>query len=143
MSAALAWEAEPLLDGGSPGTDDDDRVGGRPRLRLVPNATDRDCVAGQRGVAAARMTRRGRLLRLVGLMAVAGSLAWSLLGALSAGATPQRDVTVQSGQTLSEVAARELPRLPVREGVAQIQLANRLSSSEIHAGQVLQIPAVG
>ena len=52
-------------------------------------------------------------------------------------------VTVEAGQTLSSIAARELPDMPVREGVARLQLANGLSSSDVHAGQVLQIPAHG
>ena len=56
---------------------------------------------------------------------------------------PVHTVTVQAGQTLSAIAAHELPEMPVREGVARLQLANGLSSSEVHAGQVLQIPAHG
>jgi LysM repeat protein len=52
-------------------------------------------------------------------------------------------VTVESGQTLSAIASLEMPGTPVREGVARIQLANGLSSSDVHVGQVLQIPAEG
>jgi LysM repeat protein len=48
---------------------------------------------------------------------------------------------VQSGQTLSEIAATQLPDLPVAEAVAQIQLANDLASDQVHAGQTLRIPA--
>jgi LysM repeat protein len=32
--------------------------------------------------------------------------------------------------------------LPTRDAVARIQLANGLNSSQVHAGQVLLIPAV-
>ncbi len=51
--------------------------------------------------------------------------------------------TVAEGQTLSHIAATELPSLPVGEAVAQIQLANNLSSAHVHAGQVLVIPTAG
>ena len=50
--------------------------------------------------------------------------------------------TVRSGQTLSEVAATQLPGLPVADAVARIQVANDLASDQVHAGQILLIPAV-
>lgn len=50
---------------------------------------------------------------------------------------------MSAGESLSEIALAELPRLSVDEGVAQIQLANRMSSSDVHAGQRLDIPHVG
>ena len=72
------------------------------------------------------------------------ALAWTGVTAVTAGAAvPQHTVTVDAGQTLSSIATNELPDLPVREGVAQIQLANGLSSTDVHVGQVLQIPAIG
>jgi hypothetical protein len=57
-------------------------------------------------------------------------------------ASPQIDhaTTVSAGQTLSEVAATQLPSLPIHSAVARIQLANGLSSSQVHAGQLLLIP---
>ena len=91
-----------------------------------------------------RISRRGRLARSAAAVLVAAALAWTGVTAVTAGATvPQHTVTVDAGQTLSSIAARELPDLPVREGVAQIQLANGLSSSDVHVGQILQIPAIG
>ena len=109
----------------------------RPRLHLVPTGPD---VVGR----PVRISRRGRLARTVGALAIVAALGCTVVTAVTAGATvPQRTVTVDVGQTLSWIAARELPDLPVREGVAQIQLANGLSSSDIHVGQVLQIPAIG
>jgi LysM repeat protein len=48
---------------------------------------------------------------------------------------------VRSGQTLSEIAARELPDLAVSDGVVELQLANALSTSQVRAGQTLLIPA--
>jgi len=109
----------------------------RPRLQLVPTGPD---VVGR----PVRTSRRGRLARTVGVVLIAAALAWTGVTAVTAGAAaPQHTVTVEAGQTLSSIAARELPDLPVREGVAQIQLANGLSSSDVHVGQVLQIPAIG
>ena len=109
----------------------------RPRLQLVPTGPD---VVGR----PVRTSRRGRLARTVGVVLIAAALAWTGVTAVTAGAAaPQHTVTVDAGQTLSSIAARELPDLPVREGVAQIQLANGLSSSDVHVGQVLQIPAIG
>jgi predicted Zn-dependent protease len=50
--------------------------------------------------------------------------------------------TVSAGLTLSEIAATQLPSLPIQDGMARIQLANGLSTSQVHAGQLLQIPAL-
>ena len=109
----------------------------RPRLQLVPTGPD---VVGR----PVRISRRGRVARTVGALLVASALAWTGAAALAAGvAVPQHTVTVDAGQTLSSIAAREMPDIPVHEGVAQIQLANGLSSSDVHVGQVLQIPAIG
>ncbi len=93
--------------------------------------------------APVRLNRRGRLVRTVGAVAVAAALGWSVVDAVAAGPAPAHAVTVEAGQTLSAIAARELPDLPVREGVARLRLANGLSTSDIHAGQTLQIPASG
>ncbi|MEP6649843.1 MAG: LysM peptidoglycan-binding domain-containing protein [Lapillicoccus sp.] len=109
----------------------------RPRLRVVPTGPDVQA-AGR----PARISRRGRLVRTAAVLAVTAALGWTALTAVTAGAmVPPHTVTVVAGQTLSAIAARELPDLPVREGVARIQLANGLSSSDVHAGQVLRIPA--
>ena len=53
-----------------------------------------------------------------------------------------RVVTVQAGQTLSELAVALLPELSIAEGVAQLQLANGLSTPAIHAGQRLVVPSL-
>lgn len=133
MSAALAWDVESLGGLEAP------MVAGRPRLQLVP--TGFEVVAP--APVPVRMTRAGRLVRTVVVTSVTLAITWTLVGALSAAAAGHHIATVVSGQTLSQIASRELPALPIREGVAQIQLANGLSSSEIHAGQVLQIPPIG
>ena len=109
-----------------------------PRLRLVG--------PGERVAAPARPrtrpTRRGRLLVTLTVAAATLSLTFMLTTSVSA-VGPQIDhaTTVSAGQTLSEVAAAELPGLPVDEAVARLQLANGLNTSQVHAGQSLLIPA--
>jgi predicted Zn-dependent protease len=75
--------------------------------------------------------------------AAALTLAVVLATSVSA-AAPQIDhaTTVSAGQTLSEVAAAQLPGLPINEAVARIQLANGLNTSQVRAGQLLLIPAM-
>jgi hypothetical protein len=103
----------------------------RPRLVLVPQPASEP---------AYRLTRRGRLVVAL-LVAVAVSLlALVLAGQLASAAGPPRSITVEVGQTLSEISARELPQLPVTDGIVELQLANNLSTSHVHAGQTLVIP---
>jgi predicted outer membrane protein len=99
-------------------------------------------------VPAVRLSRRGRLLITFMVSAAALTLAVVLATSVSA-AAPQIDApqinhvtTVSAGQTLSEVAAAELPDLPISEGVARIQFANGLNTSQVQAGQSLLIPAM-
>jgi hypothetical protein len=90
-----------------------------------------------------RLTRRGRLvITLMATVAVA-TLAVVLAAAVDA-AAPVIDhaTTVSAGQTLSEVAATQLPSLPIHNAVARIQLVNGLNTSQVHAGQLLLIPAL-
>ena len=109
----------------------------RPRLRLA--------TPGERALAPARpairISRRGRLIITLMVAAVVLSLTAALATSVSA-AGPQIDhaTRVSVGQTLSDVAATQLPSLPVNEAVARIQLANRLNTAQVHAGQLLQIP---
>lgn len=74
-------------------------------------------------------------------LAVTFVVAFVVLSVTAPGATSiDRHVTVRPGETLSGIAARELPEVAVSEGVAQIQLANNLSSPYLAAGQDLAIP---
>ena len=132
MSAAVDWELVP-----TPGRMPSRTI--RPQLRLV--------LPGERAVApvrlATRISRRGRLV--ITLTVVAAALTLGVLLATSVMASaPQIDhaTTVSAGQTLSEVAAVQLPGLPINEGVARIQLANGLNTSQVHAGQSLLIPVM-
>jgi hypothetical protein len=90
-----------------------------------------------------RLTRRGRLV--ITLMATLAVTTLALMLATTVDAVaPQIDhaTTVLAGQTLSEVAARQLPSLSIQNAVARIQLANDLNSLQVHAGQSLLIPAL-
>jgi len=111
----------------------------RPQLRLV--------LPGERAVApvrvALRINRRGRLVITLAVLAAATTLGLLLSTSVMASG-PQIDhaTTVSAGQTLSEVAAAQLPSLPINEGVARIQLANGLNTSQVHVGQSLLIPSM-
>jgi len=109
-----------------------------PQERVGPDECD-----GATVVSVMRFTRRGRLV--VTLMATAAVVALAMLLAASVDAAPPRidhATTVLSGQTLSEVAAVQLPGLPIRDAVARIQLVNGLNTLQVHAGQSLLIPAM-
>jgi hypothetical protein len=123
----------------------------RPALRLVVSdgRVIADDYAGQ-GAAplfswsgASRLTKRGRfVVALMTALAVAG-LALVLAGSVDAsGLQVDHATTVSAGQTLSEIAAHQLPSLPIGDAVARIQLVNDLSSSQVHEGQALLIPAM-
>jgi LysM repeat protein len=108
----------------------------RPQLHLVPTGTGVD-------VHPVRLTRLGRLIRTGVVLVILVVLSVTTANAVAAGRVTAHTVTVERGQTLSQIAARELPSLPTREGVARLQLANGLNSGDVHAGQVLQVPATG
>src|SRR5690242_20665970 len=133
MSAAVAWDvtAAPV---------EAPRHPARPHLVSVPCGDEVRVPAP----APLRLTRAGRLVItltvLVALVAVAVAVA-TFSGGASA-TVIDHSTTVRSGQTLSEVAATQLPGLPVADAVARIQVANDLASDQVHAGQTLLIPAV-
>jgi hypothetical protein len=112
----------------------------RPHLVLVP--TGRAAVRAARAAAPAiRLTRFGRLLRTLLVACVIALLGVGLAGQLASATGDPRLVTVQPGQTLSGIASHELPDLTIGDGVVQLQVANGLSTSQIHVGQQLVIPA--
>ncbi len=112
----------------------------RPQLVLVP--TGRDAVRAARAdQPPLRLTRFGRLVVTLLVSSVLVALGVGFAGQFASATDAPRSITVQSGQTQSGIAARELPDLPVSDGVVELQLANSLSTSMIHAGQRLVIPA--
>lgn len=136
MSAAVAWDlgAAPAHLPGRPS---------RPRLVLVPTG---DAVPASIAPPL-RLTRAGRLAITLAVAGALIALAFMAVGGTtdSASGVPVADhaTTVRAGQTLSQIAVEQLPALPVAEAVAQIQIANNLPSTQVHAGQSLLIPAVG
>lgn len=118
------------------------RPTGRPHLVSVP--TGREAVRTARGAGSAeppvRLTRFGRLVVALLVAAVISVLAVGLAGQIASASGEPRVVTVQAGQSLSGIAARELPDLPISDGVVELQIANALSTTQIHTGQRLVIP---
>ncbi|MEO7131826.1 MAG: LysM peptidoglycan-binding domain-containing protein [Dermatophilaceae bacterium] len=117
-----------------------DRGSVRPQLVLLPTGAEAVCAArASRPVM--RLTGFGRLLvgLLVAVVLAMGAVAAA--GSFASAAGPTVTMTVQSGDTLSQIAAQRLPDLSIPEGVVAIQLANGLSTSQVHAGQALVIPA--
>ncbi|ADU47952.1 LysM peptidoglycan-binding domain-containing protein [Intrasporangium calvum] len=102
----------------------------RPRLVLVPPVTE----------PTYRLTRRGRVVVAFFVALLVAALGLALAGQLASASGQPESVTVEAGQTLSEIALRELPQLPIAAGVVELQLANNLSTSYVHAGQTLVIP---
>lgn len=125
--------ARPLSTSGNPGE--------RPRLVLVPTGADAVGLARTAPRPALRMTRRGRLAVAFLVALVVGAAAVIAGGGFASATGEARTVTVHAGQTLSEVAAASLPELTISDAIVEIQIANSLSTDQVHAGQTLRIPA--
>lgn len=107
-----------------------------PRLVLVPTG------AAVREVAqpALRLTRAGRFVLTSTVLLVALVIAFvGLTGGAAASSAPVT-VTVKQGQTLSQVAAEHMGGTSIATAVAELQLANGLSSAQVQAGQQIVIP---
>ena len=108
----------------------------RPRLVLVPTG---DAVR-QIPAPALRLTRAGRLAITTTVLLVALVAAFvGLTGGASASGAPVT-VTVEQGQTLSQIAAEHMGGTSLATAVAELQLANGLSSAQVRAGQTVVIP---
>jgi len=103
----------------------------RPRLVLVPQPAPEPKY---------RLTRRGRVVVAFLVAALLTVLALAVGGQLASAAGEPHTIRVEAGTTLSEIAARELPQLTIAEGVVELQLANNLPTSQVHAGQTLVVP---
>ena len=124
--SAVIWEAP--LEGGAVG------LSPRPRLRLVPALAEAQAASG-----GLRVTRRGWLLLAALVFVIAGAL--GVFGQQGAGAAaPLPVVTVESGQTLSEIAAVQLPGLPLDVAVTRLRVANNLPTADLAVGQRLVVP---
>ncbi|HEV7148559.1 MAG TPA: LysM peptidoglycan-binding domain-containing protein [Pedococcus sp.] len=130
MSAAVAWDIDPA------GVDLPSRPT-RPQLVSVP------CGDEVASAPAIRLTRAGRLCATTAVAVALVVVAITLFSGGASATVIDHSTTVRSGQTLSEIAARQLPQLAVGDAVARIEVVNNLTSSQVHAGQTLLIPAVG
>ena len=104
-------------------------------LRLVPTPVPSDGSHPE----ALRLTRRGRLAITVSVtLAVVATLVTVAL--LIVPASASSEVTVQPGQTLSEIAATHLPHLPLDRAIVAVQQENQMNTLHLQAGQTVVIP---
>jgi len=108
----------------------------QPRLVLVPTG---DAVR-EVPQPALRLTRVGRLAISGAVVLAALVVALFAFTGGAAASAPAETVTVQQGQTLSQIAAEHLSGVSVATGVAELQAANDLASAQVQAGQTLVIP---
>ena len=108
----------------------------RPRLVLVP--TGEAVTAAPR--PALRLTRNGRLLLTSSVLLIALVAAFvGVTGGAAASSAPER-VTVEQGQTLSQIASEHMTGTSIASAVAELRLANGLGSAQVRAGQQIVIP---
>lgn len=108
----------------------------QPRLVLVPTGE----AVREMAQPALRLTRAGRLVLTSAVVLVALVAAFIGLTGGAVASVPAQTVTVQQGQTLSEIAAEHLGGMSVAAGVAELQTANDLPSAQVQAGQTIVIP---
>lgn len=111
-----------------------------PRLVLVPSGPDLRRL-GRTPRVPLGVTRRGRLVLALLALLLLGVVGAGVGVALADTPGPVRTVTVQAGQTLSEIAVVALPDLALSDAIIELQLANALSTDQVHTGQTLTIPA--
>ena len=107
-----------------------------PRLILVPTGESVREVAQP----ALRLTRTGRQVLLGAVVLAALVVAFFAFTGGAAASAPAETVTVQQGQTLSQIAAEHLSGVSIATGVAELQAANDLASAQVQAGQTIVIP---
>lgn len=151
MSAVAPWDimVDPSADRAPEAPEVPEGRGRRRHLRVVPTGPAARG-GGERvgvrfdaadGASGLRLTARGRRL-LVALVAVvmlvgggAAARAWA-----TTSAPVTHTVTVHDGETLSEVAHRAYPSMPVADAVTKVALANDLNGLQVVAGQQLRLP---
>jgi Tfp pilus assembly protein FimV len=91
----------------------------------------------------ARLTRRGRVVVVLAMLALL-VLAGFTLGRVSSQAAgpskPLPTVTVHAGETLWQIAARVAPHADRRALVMQLEALNHLHDGRVLAGQQLRLP---
>ncbi len=115
------------------------------RASTAPRSKSVGRTRGGRASTGVRLTRRGRVVLLVGALSLALAL-FTFLGAPAASTdrdrhVPATTVVVQPGQTLWEIAQSVAPQEDPREVIAAIVELNALSDTgAIRAGQPLYVP---
>ena len=112
-------------------------LGGR---RVVGTTTPVVLTARGRFVTRAIVTVLAAVLAL-GVLSFGKDVAVAALSNASAATVASHSVVVKPGETLWQIAARELPNTDTRDGVARIRTLNVLDGGSIKAGQTLAIPA--
>jgi hypothetical protein len=117
-----------------------------PRLRLVPDPAPVTTVF-EPGDDGLQLTRRGRLVLMLALVAAGAVLAFmisGLVGGVSPGSVPAqpqtRTLVVQPGQTLWSIARDIAPGADRRDTIARIVQLNALPSTDVAAGTRLAVP---
>jgi len=100
-------------------------------------------VSARPRVSPARLTRRGRVVVVLAMLALL-VLAGFTLGRVSSQAAglskPLPTVTVHAGETLWQIAARVAPHADRRALVMQLEALNHLHDGRVVAGQQLRLP---
>lgn len=119
---------------------------------LIPSAVISPRPRPAQAPAPLRLTRRGRVvvatllvtviaaIGLVVAMAAAGGAQAASPGAPGVGHQGMHEIVVHSGQTLWSIASAAEPTADPRLVVQQIMAANKMSTTDIAAGQLLWVP---
>jgi LysM repeat protein len=112
--------------------------------RLRP-ATHVDAAAGGQGARGSlRLTRRGRVVLLLLLLAIGAAVSLAVTSAGAASSTvqqvPVQQLTVAPGDTLWSIAGEVAPQADRRDTVDEIRELNALTGSALHVGQRLAVP---
>ncbi len=134
MSVALDWSTPRTSTTRGPR----ERRGKERHLRLVPPPAP-----PRRARRTWRLTRRGRLVRTLAVFTAVALAALIRFVPFAHAPWQSADhaVTVERGQSLTQVAAEHLPGVPLPEAARAIQVFNDLPNEAVYAGQLLVIPA--
>ena len=92
--------------------------------------------------APVRLTRRGRLVVLLLVLALSASLVALLASTSNAAApAPPHTVVVHPGDTLWSIASRIHPRGPLTATMLEIERLNHMADGTVYVGQLLIVPA--
>lgn len=111
---------------------------GSRHLHVVPTSAQGAPASGARSVV---MARRRFAVLVLALVALAGAVFAGRAVASGVADGGASTVTVQPGETLSQIAAREMPQWANGAAVVELERVNGLDSSRVGAGQHLVIPA--